>query len=146
MIKQLTTFAMMLPLITLLSCKQENNTMNLEATKLFQENINYPYMASEKRKAVILDNMNKLEKRMTKNQVIQLMTHPDEFNLTYKFKRSKPEDVIGFSLVYLLRRNAKSGNAIEKNEQLLRIHFDNSEKLLWAYSSGIKGFNVIKKE
>ncbi len=120
--------------------------MNLEAIKLFQEHINTPYIASEKRKAVILDNMNKLEKGMTKNQVIQLMTYPDEINLTYKFKHSKSEDVIGFSLVYLLRRNAKSGSVIEKNEQLLRIHFDNSEKLLWTYSSGIKGFNVIKKE
>ncbi len=146
MVKQLTTLIMMLPLIALLSCRQENNTMNLEAIKLFQEHINDPYIASEKRKAVILDNMNKLEKNMTKNQVIQLMTYPDEVNLTYKFKRSKPEDVIGFSLVYLLKRNVKSGSVIEKNEQLLRIHFDNSEKLLCTYSSGIKGFNVIEKE
>ncbi|NMH87979.1 hypothetical protein [Flavivirga algicola] len=145
MIKQLITLIVILPLVALLGCGQENSKMNTEGTKLYQENINYPYSASEKRKAIILNNMNKLEKGMTKNEVIKLITYPDEVNLTYEFKNAKPESVIGFSLVYLLRRNAKSGSTIEKKEQLLRVHFDNSEKLLWAYSVDIDAFKVIEK-
>jgi len=146
MIKQLITLIVMLQIV-LLSCGQKSTNMNIEGIKLFQESIDYPYIVSEKRKAVVLENMNKLEKGMTKNQVIELMTYPDEANLTYKFKKAKSEDnVVGFSLVYILRRNVEIGSVIEKNEQLLRIHFDDSGKLLWTYSIDIDGFKAIGKE
>ncbi len=120
--------------------------MNIESIELFQESSEYPYVAIEKRKIAILENMNKLEKGMTKDHVIKLLTKPDEANLTYNFRKAKSDNIIGFSLVYILRRNAESGSVLEKNEQLIRIHFDNSEKLIWTYSIDIEDFKPIKKE
>lgn len=120
--------------------------MNIESIELFQENIEYPYTASEERKTVVLQNMNKLRKGMSKEQVFELVTQPDEANLTYKFKKAKSDNVIGFSLVYILRRDMYSGSIREKNEQLLRIHFDNSENLIWSYSQDIDEFKAIEKE
>lgn len=133
--------------ISLLSCGQKNNkVMNIESIEFFQESIEYPYIALEKRKMAILENMNKLEKGMTKDQVIKLLTKPDEANLTYKFKKAKSDNIIGFSLVYILRRNAESGSVLEKNEQLLRIHFGDSEQLISTYSIDIDEFKPIEKE
>ncbi len=101
-------------------------------------------MASEKRKAVVLEHMVKLKKGMSRSEVIELMTYPDEVNLTYKFKYAKAkENVIGFSLVYILRRNAASGSFNEKKEQLLRIHFDTFGQLYSAYAIDINEFNPI---
>lgn len=133
--------------ISLLSCEQKNtNDMNIKNIELFQESIEYPYIASEKRKIAILENMNKLEKGMTKGQVIELMTQPDEANSTYKFKKATSDNVIGFSLVYILKRDVESGGVLEKDEHLIRIHFDNFEKLLWAYAEMIDEFKTIEKE
>lgn len=120
--------------------------MRIDNTELYQKNIEYPYYASEKRKKVILNSMNKLKKGMTKEEVISLITQPDEDNLTYKFKKDKSDNIVGFSLVYILRRDTNSGSVIEKNEQLIRIHFDNSEKLIWSYSQDINEFKAIEKE
>ncbi len=133
--------------ISLFSCDMKDDKgMGIDKTELFQKNIEYPYSASEKRKMLILNNMNKLKKGMAKVDVIKLMTQPDEANLTYKFKKAESDNVIGFSLAYILRRDTDSGSAIEKNEQLLRIHFDNSEKLIWSYSQDVDEFNAIEKE
>lgn len=146
MIKQFITLMVIIQ-TTLLSSGQENTSMNIKGIELFQKRIDYPYQASEIRKSVILENMNKLEKGMSKDQVVELMTHPDEANLTFKFKKAKSEEdnVIGFSLVYILRRDAAKGSGIEKNEQLLRIHFDNSGELIWNDSIDIDGFKAIKE-
>ncbi|PLW99100.1 MAG: hypothetical protein C0594_17415 [Marinilabiliales bacterium] len=128
-----------------LSYAQQNNKMN--DTKLFQKEVSYPYKASENREKVILENMNKLEKGMTKKEVIELMSAPDEINLTYSSIKSKSKDnVIGSSLVYILKRKAESGSADQKGEKLIRIHFDNSEKLLWSTSTNINEFKAIEKE
>jgi hypothetical protein len=132
MIKKLIILTI-ISLVTLISYGQQDSNMNIDDIKLFQEEINYPYSASEERANLILANMNKLEKGMTKNQVIELLTAPDEVNLSYKSIKSK-DNIIGFSLVYILRRNVENGSIIEKNEKLLRIHFDDSGKLIWNYS------------
>ncbi len=132
---------------TLLSFGQKTNYMNIENIKLYQEKISYPYIASEKRKTEVLENSNKLKKGMTKGQVIELMTYPDEVNLTYKIKKSKSENnVIGFSMVYLLERKQKSGSVIEETEKLICIHFNNSGVLIWAYAIRIDAFNNIEKD
>ncbi len=132
---------------TLLSFGQKTNNMNIENTKLYQENINYPYTASEKRKAEVFENMHLLKKGMTKGQVIELMTCPDEVNLTYKIKKSKSENnLIGSSMVYLFERKQELGSVIEKEEKLIRIHFNNSSVLIWAYSVDIDMFNDIEQD
>lgn len=129
-----------------MGCGQQISDVNIDEIKLFQEKIEYPYSASEEREEVILANMNKLKKGMIKNQVVGLLTAPDEVNLTYRFPNAKSKDnIVGFSLVYVLRRNVESGSVVEKNEKLLRIHFDSSGRLVWSYSSDIEGFKAIEK-
>jgi hypothetical protein len=88
MIKQLVIL-IIISQATLISYGQLNSNINIDDIKLFQEEMNYPYTASEIRSKVILTNMNKLEKGMTKEQVIELMTAPDEVNSTYKTIKSK---------------------------------------------------------
>lgn len=126
---------------------KKNSTMNIDNIKHFQENVNYPYSASIERAKVIQDNMNTLKKGMIKKQVIELLSAPDEANYTYKSIKSVSENnIIGFSLVYILRRNKETGSENEKGEKLLRIHFDDSGKLIWAYSIDIDEFKAIEKE
>ncbi len=120
--------------------------MNTRDIKLFQETKDYPYMSSKTRETTILENMNQLERGMTKDDVIELMTLPDEVNPTYKFKNAKSDHIIGFSMVYILRRKAQTGSVYEKDERLLRIHFDGSEELVWAYATNIDGFKPIEKD
>ena len=141
-------FFTLITLFTLNSMGQNNNDMNIENIKLYQERIDYPYVASKKRKTVIIDNMNKLKKGMTKNQVIELMTYPDEVNLTYEIRKIKSENnmtqTLGFSMVYILERKQKSGSVTEIGEKLIRIHFNNSCTLTWAYSVAIDEFDDIE--
>ncbi|WP_188463992.1 hypothetical protein [Bizionia arctica] len=146
MIKQIIILIVLLQISTLSYGQKNNKIMKIETIELFQKNIKYPYKASEKRKMTILNNMNKLEKGMTMEQVIELMTLPDDVNLTYNFKKAKSDNVTGFSLVYILRRNIESGSVLEKNEKLLGIHFDNYEKIIWSYSIDIEEFRAIEKE
>lgn len=132
---------------TLLNCGQKNSTMNIDNIKHFQKNVNYPYSASIERAKVIQDNMNTLKKGMMKKQVIELLTAPDEVNYTYKsIKSISKNNIVGFSLVYILRRNKETGSENEKGEKLLRIHFNDSGKLIWAYSIDIDEFKAIEKE
>ncbi|MDO5970244.1 hypothetical protein Q4Q35_10535 [Flavivirga aquimarina] len=146
MAKWLISFIIMC-LLALLSCRQQNNPMNIDDINLFQKKINIPYNASGKRVKVILDNMNKLKKGMAVKQVIELLTAPDEVNLTYKLVKSKSEEnTIGFSLVYILKRRIETGSINEKDEKLLRIHFNDSKKLIWAYAIGIDSFKTIEEE
>ncbi|MGB4774096.1 MAG: hypothetical protein WBP45_02895 [Daejeonella sp.] len=144
MIKQLLISIGLLQ-AALFSYGQNSMDMDIKSIKLFQENMDYPYIASEKRKAVILENMNSLKKGMTKNQVIELMTPPDEANLTYKSKKSK-DNLMGFAMVYILERNQESGSDNEKGEKLIRIHFNKYGILVWAYSIKIDEFSAIGKE
>ncbi len=121
--------------------------MNTEDITLYQKEIIYPYKALESRAEVILSNMNKLQKGMDAKQVVELLTAPDEVNPTYKYIKSKSGDnVNGFSLVYLFERQQETGSVNGKAEKLVRIHFDNSGKLIWAFSVNVDGFNAIERE
>ncbi len=144
MIKQLTIFTIMI-LLSLLSCGQQSSDVDIDNIKLYREKADYPYSAPEKRKNVILENMNKLEKGMTKDQVIELLTSPDEVNLTYNTVK-KGNKAVGFSMVYILNRNKETGSVDEMGEKLIRIHFNNSGMLIWAYSIEIDGFSEIEKD
>lgn len=55
----------------------------MENQQLFIIKKKYPYVASEQRIAVILDNMNNLREGMNVEQVIELMSALDEVNPFY---------------------------------------------------------------
>ncbi len=102
--------------------------------ELYQKNISYPYKATKDREQTILNNIDKLKIGLSKKEVLEMMTKPDEVNLTYKYIKVKvgkeAENIVGFSFVYLLRRDVEHGSIIEKNEQGIRIFFDKSEKVI----------------
>ena len=148
MIHKIGVILILLFQTSIFSCVQENDNSKINGVILFQEKIVYPYIVSEKRRTAILKNMNKLEKGMTKESVIELMTFPDEANFTYETikNKSNKDNISGFSLVYMLNREMEKGSVKEKNEKLIRIHFNDSEKLIWSYSENIDGFTNIAKE
>lgn len=104
----------------------------------------YPYVADAQKEERILSNCNSLKRGMTKYEVIQLLGQPDEIKNTYD--RFKLSEKIGESLVFVLRRDSLSGSLNEKNEKLIRLHFDNAEKLYQASALQIPTFCGIKEE
>ena len=127
---------------TFCSCSQENKTMK---NKVYNAQIEYPYVASQQRTNIIFDNMNNLKLEMNKKEVVQLLTLPDEINATYP-SNVTAKDTIGFSYVYIIERKKENGSYNEKAEKLIRIHFDTNEKLVNAYAIRIPEFNQIEKE
>ncbi len=123
--------------ISFQSCSQDN--------KVFDDKIEYPYSASEQRRNIIFDNMNKLKSGMNKKEVVQLLTLPDEINATYP-SNVTAKDTIGFSYVYIIERHQENGSYNEKAEKLIRIHFDTNETLVNAYAIEIPEFNTIEKK
>ncbi len=120
----------------------------IDDIELYQNKISYPYKASKEREQIILNNINKLKKGVSKKYVLETMTKPDEANLTYKYVKVKTgkenENITGFSLVYLLKRDVDNGSVYEKNEKFICIFFDKSEKLIYT-AGNIEGFNHVKK-
>ncbi len=102
--------------------------------ELYQKNISYPYKASKERQQIIYNNINKVKVGLSKKEVLEIMTKPDEANLTYKYIKVKTgkelENIVGFSLMYLLKREVERGSVIEKNEQGIRISFDKSGRVI----------------
>ncbi len=127
---------------SLYSCSQENKTMK---NKVYNAQIEYPYVASEQRTNIIFDNMNKLKFGMNKKEVVQLLTLPDEINATYP-SNVTAKDTIGFSYVYIIERKQENGSQNEKAEKLIRIHFDTNATLINAYAIKIPEFIKIENE
>jgi len=101
--------------------------------------INYPYKASPEKEQMILTNMKKLTKGMPLEEVINLLGQPDEKTYIYlsedDIQNNKP---VSFCSIYLLRRNNEKGSMLERNEKLLRVHFDNSNRMIRIEKVGIK--------
>jgi hypothetical protein len=124
------------------SFSQENNTSE---NKINNDIIEYPYSASKQRENMIYDNMNNLKLGMNKKEVVQLLTLPDEINVTYT-SNVTAKDTIGFSYVYIIERKQKDGSQNEKAERLIRIHFNTNNILLSAYAIRIPQFREIEKQ
>lgn len=101
--------------------------------------INYPYKASPEKEQMILTNMKKLTKGMPLEEVTALLGQPDERTSIY-LNESDIQDNRPVSLcyIYLIRRNNEKGSMLERNEKLLRIHFDTSNRMIRIEKVGIK--------
>ncbi|MCD4793054.1 MAG: outer membrane protein assembly factor BamE [Bacteroidales bacterium] len=124
---------------SLYSCSQEKNTMK---NKTYNAEIEYPYSASKQRKNIILDNMNKLKPGMNENDVVQILTLPDEINATYPLYITV-KDTTGFSYIYIIKRKHELDSRLEPNDKSIAIHFDLNKTLISAYAIGIPEFNAI---
>jgi hypothetical protein len=143
-LKQLILVFVLLQTATLKHMQEKH--VNIDDIRLFQKSISYPYIATDKREAVIIDNMNRLEKGMSIYQVVEILTEPDEVNPTYKAVKSKSgNNIVGFSVVYILKRAQNTGSVNNKAEKLIRIHFNITGDLISAHAVDIDGFEVIER-
>lgn len=101
--------------------------------------IQYPYKASQEKEKMILTNMKKLTKGMPFEEVTKILGQPDEKTYIYlseeDIKSNKP---VSYCCIYLIQRNNEKGSMLERNEKLLRIHFDNSNLIIRTEKVGIK--------
>ena len=93
--------------------------------------IDYPYYAPQERRDNIETGCDELRLGMYAAEVKGILGEPDEINDTYR-----PEDKVakspkpkGYSYVYLIQRLCEKGSVDEKDEILLRLHFDPEDKL-----------------
>jgi hypothetical protein len=94
--------------------------------------ITYPYYAPQERRDTIENGCEELRHGMYPNEVKGLLGDPDEINDTYRpeDKLAKNPKPVGYSYVYLIQRLQEKGSAEEKDEILLRLHFDSEDKLV----------------
>ena len=89
--------------------------------------INYPYRATEDRLRKIRQGSKAVSAGMDRNDVLAKIGLPDEINDTLDKNDLKRK--VGFSFVYLEQRDKEVGSVKEKNEKLVRIHFDLKKKV-----------------
>ncbi|MCP4228922.1 MAG: hypothetical protein GY771_02080 [bacterium] len=93
--------------------------------------IDYPYYAPQERRDTIENGCGELRLGMYADELKGTLGEPDEINDTYRpeDKVAKSPKPIGYSYVYLIQRLQAKGSAAEKDEILLRLHFDPEDKL-----------------
>jgi len=96
--------------------------LGCEKSKLAGGLLSYPYEADANRVNQIKSGVHKLQVGDELATAITYMGRPDELNAT--FDKNNWEKRIGYSLVYVIRRDQKHGSVIDKNEALVRIHFN----------------------
>ncbi|MBK9695024.1 MAG: hypothetical protein IPO76_06480 [Elusimicrobia bacterium] len=81
-----------------------------------------PYVAGHERKTSIEQGYAKIKIGMTPKQVEECVGNPDEVNPLYEPKIKNPKQ-IGITYWYWIEK-AKTGNANERGEKLVRVSFD----------------------
>jgi hypothetical protein len=90
--------------------------------------ITYPYSASAERAAFILNGYLLVKVGMSQAEVDEIFPGPDEVNPVYD--AVKQGEKIGYSHVYLLKREQKHGSMNERKEHLVRIGFDLNHRVV----------------
>ena len=85
--------------------------------------LSYHYVASERRKAQIVNNYGEVRRGMTVSQVRGLLGEPDEVRPLYEPRIYRPRQT-GFTHWYLIRRRVVKGAVQKRDEQLLRVSYD----------------------
>lgn len=106
------------------SCNMEIMKDRLEKN----DQINYPYIASEKRKTSILEGYRKVKIGMNVDEVLGILSSPDEVNDTFDINNRSIR--IGYSFVYLISRKQKNGSVNEKGEHLIRVMFNLNHEVI----------------
>jgi len=100
--------------------------------------IDYPYYAPQERRDTIENGYSELRLGMYAADVKGILGDPDEVNDTLHPSDilNKNAEPIGYSYVYLVQRLCESGSVNEKDEILLRLHFDLEDKLIRIFRVG----------
>lgn len=108
------------------SCKGKE--VNVDGTHPGKTKMEYPYRASDKRLAVIRKGSKEIVAGMDRNEVLTKLGEPDEVNDT--FNKDDLHKKVGFSFVYVEQRDRQEGSVKEKNEKLVRVHFNMTGKVI----------------
>lgn len=92
-----------------------------------QDMIKYPYTADKERLAQINEGVKQVRVGASSDEVIRLMGNPDEVNDT--LDKDNWDKTVGFSFVYIKQRDKARGSVKEKNEDLIRIHFNKKKEV-----------------
>lgn len=99
----------------------------------------YPYSAPPERIAKITTGLTKVERDMTKQQILNLLGQPDYSRLDYGPK-GPGEKWLGSSWVYWL---SKRDNGINMNDPCVHVFFDTKDRADWIVPSNIHGAHEI---
>jgi hypothetical protein len=87
--------------------------------------ITCPYKASPERRNEIMSGFVKLVPGMPKAEAVKIMGEPDEVNKIYKSMSDMEKGYAsGETYTYLLGRKRKLGFFIERQEKLVKLHFN----------------------
>jgi hypothetical protein len=100
--------------------------------------IDYPYYAPQERRDTIENGCGELRIGMYADEVKGILGEPDEIDdvLHPSDILNKNAEPIGYSYVYLIQRLCDKGSVDEKDEKLLRLHFDLEDKLIRVFRVG----------
>jgi hypothetical protein len=93
------------------------------STSLVGAELNYPYIATEKRVELIKNQYTNIEIGNSIQEVLGILPVPDEVRDLYEPKKYKAK-IIGSTYWYIMQRKAKLGSVNEKDEKLVRVSFD----------------------
>jgi hypothetical protein len=98
--------------------------------------LTYPYVASPKRQAQILNGLGKVEAGMSPSEVKSFLGDPDEIRELYD--RIKNAEPVGYTWWFIVERKSEAGSVVEKAEKLVRVSFDVNDKATQVDSWGLK--------
>lgn len=102
--------------------------------------INYPYYATEQRKAVIVEGVKRLFVGMPRAEAVKIMGEPDEITQTYQtLDAMQKGQSFGYTYVYLIQRKSALGSIVDRQEKLYKLHFNLNDVLLRVEGEGIQG-------
>ena len=105
------------------SCMDENRVIDVGS--VYGKPIKYPYLANNDRVLQIEGGVKHVTSGSSKSEAVMSMGKPDEVNETQD--KNNWTKRIGYSFVYLVRRDRENGSVNEKNEKLVRVHFNQED-------------------
>lgn len=91
--------------------------------------MSYPYLATQKKSAQILNHWKSIQPKMSDREVIRILGEADEIVPLYEPLKKNPK-LIGKTWWYILQRDIENGTQAQKNEKVVRISFDKDDRVI----------------
>ena len=96
----------------------------------------HPFVAPPERAAAIRSNHTKVTVGMTPGEVAAVLGEPDEIRPLYEPIIKNPT-LIGYTQSYVIRRLVENGSVNERQESIVRVSFDNNDRVTRVSSWGL---------
>ncbi len=127
MIMAMKTFTLLLTAFLVSAGCSGNKYKRPETNEARQAMLTYPYKADRERVEQIDRGVIRVRVGTSSDEVIRRMGNPDEINDT--LDKDNWDKKVGFSFVYIKQRDKACGSVEEKNEDLIRIHFNKKKEV-----------------